>query len=73
MLDIEKLKADVAELIAWLKANQNKLGSPEFRRATLVHALLNDLARFNGGTSQQYAYAMQKLKEIKDGTHPDSL
>lgn len=68
--DLEKLEAKLSELAAWLHANRDRMGTPEFNKRTLVHRLLTDLVQVDGGTPEMRAAVMRRLTEIIEGTHP---
>ena len=67
--ELEALEIQLAEVIAWRKANRGKLGTLEYRKSTLARRTLIDLVRAGGGTPQMRARAAQKLKKVEDGTH----
>lgn len=70
-MDLTSLKARLAELDAWRKANIGKVGSLEFSKTTIEHALINSLVRAGGGNDAARNYVTEQLKLVEDGTHPE--
>ena len=61
--DLEALETAIAELTAWLRANPELVGTPEFQKRSAHHKLLTDLRNEGGGTPEQRAAVIRKLNE----------